>query len=377
MAMSLLSSGILSRPTQAVFLSRLVGCTLNIGVCPPPTENDDPTNPTGPSDPVEPTEPTDPTDPTEPTDPDETPTPDEDVTIPTATVAVDPVLAGGQLQTVTISGIVADENLASYTLALDGNIVQQVTDITETELTISVPWSVATPNKVPSGIYTITLDATDRAGNTVRAEVQVEVDNDGPNATVTGGDTIIKSGSISPVVEAEDTHGVVSYAWTADTANPGAIEFDAAAEEPTFRPYFQGTYIFYVDIVDGLGNITTKTFSFGYAQQLATVPLPTTDDPNKQLADKAPSVTPASSSPAIRSNRDEVISSDDADVLGNTVAISAQDPQNTVVAAIAPTGNGWSILGILWYWWLLVVGALFAIWIGMKKLVLARVAKDS
>lgn len=373
MATTLFTSGLFTRPTQAVFLNSLVGCMLNIGVCPAPT---DPTNPETPNDPVLNPEPgeddIDPADPEDPTDPGEEPVID-DTTPPTATVAVNPGLAGGNTQTVLITGNVADENLSGYVLSLNGNVVEQVSETTETTIDISVPWSVASPNKVPSGIYTITLDVTDKGNNTFRAETTVIVDNDGPVVKVTGGNVIIKSGSISPSVEATDAQEGITYIWAADEANPGSVDFDSNAKEPVFTPYFEGTYTFYLTATDSLGNATVSEFSFGYARELAILPLPIIENLNNK-------VTPTTQTPAVTSASSNAIAKDTetkAEVLGSTVVTEGIVPVALPATAISPTTSGWSILGILWYWWLVVIAVIFAGWIGVKKLMLSRPAQHS
>jgi len=373
---TVLTSGMLSRPTQAVFLNSVVGCLLNIGTCTAPKDLGSLPNVELPIDDVDPGDDT-PQEDTPNDDPDESPSSDEDVESPIATLAADPVLAGGNTQTVTITGTVKDENLTSYVLMLNGNVVQEQNDITETEATISVPWDVAMPNKVPTGMYKFTLDATDKAGNTVNVEASVEVDNDGPVVSLEGGDVIIKSGSITPSVTAEDSHDVSAYYWTADEDNPGILEYDANAPEPTFTPYVEGSYIFYANVTDGLGNVSTTPFNFGYARQLEPVPLLTTEDLSGKLITQGtltPAVTPASANPGSSSDGDN---NDESAVLGNTIVVPTEKAPVAVIAAISPTRSGWSILGVLWYWWLAAAGLVFAAWIVMKKFVTSRVPEHS
>jgi len=370
---TILTSSVFTRPTQAEFLNTVgttVGCLLNVGTCPPPVVvPGEPTDPIG--------EPTGDPDTEGPSDPEENPV--EDAAPPTGSLSVDPALAGGATQTVTIAGSVSDDNLTSYVLKLNDNIIQEVTGITEATVNISAPWSVATPNKVPSGVYIVTLDAMDKAGNPFHAEQMVEVDNDGPAVDVQGGGIIIKSGSIIPEVSAEDPRGISSYTWRASDGNPAALKYDENVKDPTFTPFVEGSYTFYVDVADGLGNVSSKEFTFSYARQLETVPLPTIDDPSDKLINQNPStpaVTPASTTATTRSGRDNITASDDAGVLGNTIAAAGLTPAPTP-AAIAPTDRGWSIFGILWYWWLVVMAAFFAGWVIIKKFVLSRVSNDS
>jgi hypothetical protein len=349
----IISLGIFTRPTQAEILnpvtpaiSTAAGCLLNIGVCPPPAINPK---------------------------------------LPTATVTASPNLAGGTASVVTITGKVTGDSLTSYVLMVNDSVVQQANSLTTKSAAISTTWNVSSPNKVPSGIYTVTLDATDRDGVVSRASTKVEVDNDGPTVLVTGGDTIVKSGSISPTMVATDPHEVTSFKWTADPANPSnpaVLSFDETSAEPIFTPTAtnQNPYIFYVDVTDGLGNVAHGQFKFSYAQALATVPLPTTQNPTDALVNQTPStpaVTQGATRPTVQSGPNDVTTNTDAGVLGSTVTSPEQAQPTKIVASIAPTANGWSIFGLLWYWWIVIAGILFTAWLMVKKFVAKRIPQSS
>jgi large repetitive protein len=364
---TVLTSGLLSRPTQADFLNpvtRTVGCLLNISTCSPPT---DPPTTTDPGNTT-----------TNPNN--STTTPPDDTTAPSVGLNAAPLLAGGTTQTINITGTVIDANLASYSLAINGTVAQAESNMTTTSANINDPWNVSTPNLVPSGTYLITLDATDTAGLTTHKEVSVEVDNTPPTVTLDGGDVILKSGSITPTTTANDTHGIASYTWTANANNPAVIDFDHTVAEPTFTPTVQGSYIYYLAVADGLGNVTTQEFDFSYAQELAIVPLPTLQDPTDALVDQSPStlaVAPATANPTVQSGRDEATTSDATGVLGSTITAPGQMPPATNVATIVSTSNGWSIFGMLWYWWLIIASLLFSAWIVFKKFVISFVPEQS
>lgn len=384
MLVTVLTSGFLSRPTQAEFLNTVtqsVGCLLNIGVCPPPTTGDgdsdsgssggngqgDTTGQTGNGGSGD----------TGTSGGSSNTPPPDDTTKPSVAVNADPTLAGGTTQVINITGTVLDDNLASYSLAINGTVAQSASDMTDTQASINIPWNVRTPNVVPSDTYLITLDATDKAGNTAHTEVSVEVDNTPPTVTVGGGDIIVKSGSISPTTTADDTHGIASYSWTADADNPAVLDFDATVAEPTFTPSVEGPYVFYLAVADGLGNVTTKQFAFSYAKELETVPLPTAKDPTDTLVDQSPStvaVATKNANPTVLSARDEIPASDDTGVLGSTVTAPGDIPPTTTVATIAPTTGGWSIFGVLWYWWLVIIGLLISAWVVIKKFFIRRIA---
>ena len=370
---TVLTSGISARPTKAEFLNTVVSCVLklNLGTCPPPPADTPPPLPTDETD--------DPVD----DDSDVEPAPDysDDVTDPVVTVGANPLIAGGTYDTVTITGDISDENLDSYILMVNGERATSGSALTEKTIHIDMSWSVSTPERVASGDYVITLDATDKAGRTAHKEVTVVVDNDGPTKSVTGGNVIIKGGSISPTVTASDAHDPISYSWTGDADNPSGInEYDASASEPIFTPTVEGSYTFYLTLTDGLGNISTDQFDFGYAQQLETVPLPTKGNPIDEVRDETsttPSIVPTSSNISSRSGRDEVTTSDDGGVLGSTISAPGQVVMRNDSATITATDKGWSIFGVLWYWWLIVFGIIMTVGYVVKKIIISRVPEQS
>jgi hypothetical protein len=366
---TVLTSGIFTRSTQADFLdpvTKTLGCVLNLPDCTASPADTTPTDP--PADP--------------PADTANAETPADDTEPPVASfTSVSPMLAGGNSQVVTINGHLTDDsNLAGYTLLINDSTAQQASDLSGTATDISFAWNVAAPNPVPSGQYTITLNVTDQAGKTGTTTTTVTVDNTAPTVDVQGGG-IIKSGSISPDVTASDANGPLGYMWTASSDNLDALDFDHSAAEPTFTPDVEGTYVFYLDVTDSLGNVSSHNeFDFGYQQELETVPLPTTTDPTDGLVDQSPStpaIVAASANPMIKNSSDEVTTNNDTGVLGNTVTAPGQAPPTATIATITPTAKGWSIFGILWYWWLVIIGVVLTAWYFIKKIVTARIPEQS
>jgi len=296
-----------------------------------------------------------------------------DTTKPTVAISTDLTLAGGTKNIVNLTGTVLDDNLDSYVLAVNGVVLQQGAVMTDTTVAINLPWNVSTPQLLPSRPYVITLDATDKAGNTAHTETTVDVDNDGPTVALGGGDIIIKSGSITPVSTSSDPHGPLSYQWTANADNPSALQYTATASEPTFTPTVEGSYGFSVAVTDGLGSVSYGAFHFSYAtQELTPVPLPTTTDPTDLLVDSTPATpTPIDTTvtPIATSNPDTTATSDNTAVLGSAVTTAGQGVAVKSTGVIAPTNSGWSIFGVLWYWWLGSIGICVIGWHFTKKLV--------
>lgn len=347
-----------------------------------------PTKPATPTEGTNPPESTDPTTPPESGDNNGNTTPPAQTTPPPTIDAfsVNRTIAGGNLEnrTVVITGHVTDSDLVSCKLLINDIDVGATCDqnAEHTGYDVNFTWVVANDadTKAASGEYTITLVAVDAVEQQTSKSATVTVDNDAPGVVVSGGG-IIKSGSMSPTVVADDAHEPITYAWVASEANPSVLNFVDTDMEPTFTPKNEGTYVFYLQATDSLGNVSgSVSFNFGYKQELETIPLPTTQNPTDGLVDKSPSIpaiAPASSTPTIRNGRDELLASDDEGVLGNTVAALSRNPPVTTTATIAPTTYGWSIFGLLWYWWLVIIGVFFAGWMFIKKLLLSRVPEHS
>ncbi|MBC7565187.1 hypothetical protein H7100_03105, partial [Candidatus Saccharibacteria bacterium] len=364
MLVTVLVSGLLSGNAHAQLPSDMpntpTGCLLNIGTCLPDTNPDgttgtgnqttDPGTPTNPQDPVDP----DPIDPAPPVD---------DGLDPVLTLKADTgypqnaLLAGGNYSSVFISATIDDKHLASYSLKLNGTVIDKTDAATDTSVTISTAWSVSSPNVLPSGIYVLTLDAVDTSGRQSHSELAIEVDNDAPDLTVIGGGYIVKSGSISPKTTTVDAHAITAYIWTANANNPDELVFDRYAAQPVFTPTVEGSYAFSLAVTDELGNIAGATFDFDYAQELEVVPLPITADPTDTLVDKSPSTiaTKPLVNSGLVSSRDSLSSSDDNGVLGTTRSTTGLTVPTEIIGTIAPTSGGWSVFGVLWYWWVVVI----------------------
>ena len=299
-----------------------------------------------------------------------------DVDDPIVSFDASPLLAGGTISTVTFTGNADDSNLSRYALTIsdeDGSVVDNVsTTATTTTADFSRNWEVVNPSKIPSGTYSAVFVAIDKAGRSAQKLVSIVVDNDGPDLTLDGGDVIIKGGSIAPDVLVSDPHEVTTHSWEADDGNPTIIDYNPTDISPVFKPTTEGTYVFRLTVGDSLGNTTTKAFQFGYAAELAPLPLPTetTTSPDKADSTALPSSVSPTANPT-RSTREESQPGDDTistQVLGSTSSPSGNPVSTAQVAAITSTTSGWKILGIFWYWWLLAIATVLALWGAIKRL---------
>jgi hypothetical protein len=281
-------------------------------------------------------------------------------------------LAGGSEanRSVVITGEATDDDVASCQVLINGVFQAECIPKENAANTYSLAYTWVVPNdqanKLQSGAYTISFVVIDSANNQTERDATITVDTDAPDLTVQGGG-LIQSGSLSPNVTAKDDGNDVTqgYSWTASSDNPSVILFDRSAKEPVFTPKVEGTYVFYLTVQDGLGNAVTKPFTFDYAPVLATIPLPTIQDPTLTLQTNASDDTEVAT-PAIRSTQD-MAASDDVSVLGNTIAAAAKASPVTTASPLTPTKSGWSIFGILWYWWAVVAGIMVSAWYFIKK----------
>gem|GEM_PF-1455687 len=308
-----------------------------------------------------------------------------DPTDPTAAVTVSAELIGGNVPAVTISGTVDDEHLRSYTLSIldeSNTVIESSTVATEGQhADVNSLWNAVDPKQL-SGNYWVSLVARDAADRTFESKARVVVDNDGPLTKVTGGDTIIRGGSISPIVSAEDPHGDITYAWVASTANPAILTYVSTDKQPVFTPTVEGSYRYTLTTTDRLGNTSTSVFRFDYVAELPLLPPLVEVTGGPSALEVAATALPSAVSPTSTPTRDaRSETSEDTkttnQVLGSTISNTNEPVATTRVAALTPTNSGWSILGILWYWWLLVIAAVIAASMLARRYGSPRVNQDS
>lgn len=247
-------------------------------------------------------------------------------------------------------------------------------EVSEAEAEAIFAWDAV---NLPSGIYTITVgarDAQEQSGQA--APLFVTVDNDGPAATVTGGNIIINKGSLSPKVVLDNSDDVASSLWVASEFNARSV-FDPVVLQPFFTPSLEGTYIYYLTLTDALGNTSVLTFTFDYDEVLEPIIAPITPI---DITPNPGAITPvtriATVDPDLQKQARAEEEANTNSVLGATTAATAAPPVD--IAPVASTKSGWSILGILWYWWLVVIALLGMIALSVRRhLLKKRIAFNS
>jgi hypothetical protein len=165
--------------------------------------------------------------------------------------------------TVTVSGTVTDVNPDHYYFVVkDAHGVVKAGPGTVNSAAVA-SWSWNTTN-VADGVYTIDLEARDKANNKTTASVatiHVTVDNTGPvvsdNFTVNmgTGDKV----TLNPTVTGDSN---VSYLWS--VSDPKLLNDPNAnltGSSLTIGPAPKGTYTVMLTVTDQWGNATTKTYA--------------------------------------------------------------------------------------------------------------------
>lgn len=285
-----------------------------------------------------------------------------DETDPVVTLDADTYDIGGNQPAATFTGSATDDNLTGYQLLIINQNGEVIATINYPD-SLSFVWNVVDPVVLPSGQYIVQLSAHDQSGRVGIISRTVSVDNSGPDVVIVDGG-LITSGSITPKVTASDVHQTnLTYQWVADEDNPGVLEFDSTILAPKFTPTVEGSYTFYLTVTDDFGNTSTTEFNFDYKRVLE--PLPNVDPTNPAIVQTkdptAPTFTPPAPRPVVVISRAGDSEASEEDVLGSTVAtiLAGNDPVSDR-AVVAATTGGWRIVGILWYWWV-VLGLILAI----------------
>ena len=244
----------------------------------------------------------------------------------------------------------------NFELLRDGGVVQSGQT---TELTVTT--AVA-----EDGNYTLRVWATDNSG------MMGEWSESAPNVVDTVAPTVvirtplIEGSTYIPVVTTSDE--ALVYRWTTD-APRGALQIsNTAVAQPTFTFLADGTYVLTLTVTDAYGNSTVVSvtviyvapFIPGRGNELPPVEAEPLEFVDRLIEPRTVRVAPATTfaaavAPQIASAA--VVATDQP----STDIIRAEQPAPPV-AAIATTEQGWKVLGMHWYWWLLVVAVIVTAW---------------
>lgn len=243
-----------------------------------------------------------------------------------------------------------------YKLTRGGDTIIGETDTTGLSATTVVP---------DDGTYVLHVWAIDVAGNAgAESTGTVVVDTTPPEVTV-GPTYSANDNEIQPNVTVSGDP--VSFAWTTTVPSSDVAISDSSVLEPTFTVINDGTYEFTLTVRDAVGNETVKLFSFTYEtpvpETINTETIPTVAEVASFTSVTTTEEDTDGSTPnatTILQNTEDAVATDD--VLGAQTKNNGEVLGAETAAVITPTTQGWKILGILWYWWALIIAAIAGIW---------------
>ncbi len=254
--------------------------------------------------------------------------------------------------TVTISGTVSDNNPDHYYLVVKdaSNHVVAGPHTVNAATVADYSWDTT---GFADGVYTIELAARDAADNrdsNSMKTVTVTVDNNGPTVDVSSYTTL--ANVITPTVDASDSNGPLTFAWTTTVPDTDVSISDPSVQTPSFTVHKDGTYEFTLTTTDALGNETVKTFSFTYKTPATPV--------NNTVT------TAVAQTPTTGTGFTNVATTDgdDSGVLGASTKKSddSNKDSDTLGASTQKSDDkGWNIFNLAWYWWLLILAVIAAL----------------
>lgn len=143
----------------------------------------------------------------------------------------------------------------------------------------------------PSGTYTVSLIATDAAGNTSSPlSTTFTVDNTAPGVSISNDEVSQTGGTIQPnVIVTNPDNENLSYSWVRAANSPNSGALDASETEtlqPTFVPKSAGLYRYVLTACDDLKNCSSTVFSFTW--EPSVVPVADTAIANAVVSDTTP-----------------------------------------------------------------------------------------
>lgn len=195
--------------------------------------------------------------------------------------------------------------------------------------------------------------ACDAAGNcsSLSPDFTMYYDETAPTVDVLSYTTT--NNQIVPDATATDDSLPLQYTWVANNSasgNPANVTVSSlTALNPTFTVLVDGSYSFSLTVTDAAGNSTVKEFTFSYATPQAPLAPATTP------LDDTPTTGPGFTNVDVLGDSTTINETPDTDVEGVTAA--------TTLAVTDTDASDGSVLGLAWYWWVLIIAAIGAfIW---------------
>lgn len=206
-------------------------------------------------------------------------------------------------------------------------------------------WELHIPKgTLADGMYDIRATAHDNAGNSASADPRVRnivIDNTAPVLTLADPSYTAVGNVITPIITVDNPDGL-TYSWE-NTNEPDVVLSDHSVLTPEFTVNKDGTYSFVLTVTDLAGNETQQTFSFTYTTPVASQSSADgdTDGDGDDSSDNFTNVT--------FDNADDATEGEDVK--------GTQTTSEPEVKGVSDS-NVWTLAGLAWYWWLLVLAIL-------------------
>ena len=284
------------------------------------------------------------------------------------------VLSYAKNGTVMVQGSVTDNNPSHYYWRITGpnnydisKVVYDASSFTNQTIT---SWDL---DNLPSGMYTIDLEARDAAGNKGANSVQtinVTVDNTAPVVTVTGPtSTTDTTPTITGTVDSASTTLAVTvnghtYSATVDTTANSGGTYNWSAD--VTNPLTVGNYTVTVDATDMAGNTSTTTGSLAITTAPSTptviTPSVVTSSPTNNNANGANNGNANTNTSGNNNANNAHVLGDHTTTPSNNHTITGKVKGDSTVNIKNASAKHSRFLGLGW-WWLAVLAALLAIWL--------------
>lgn len=178
-----------------------------------------------------------------------------------------------------------------------------------------------------------------------------------------------------------------TYSWTVNRLGGGVRISDPTALAPSFSFQRDGTYNFVLTALDTLGNSTVVEFSITYLAPFVAPPNGPEIIPVESIPEPIQTYVPIEEAAPIaqRTYRpapsgDGMISPEiDASIYSITSEgqeARANDQKKVAGAAVSAGSDGWKVLGLSWYWWLLIAAIIVSAWLWLTRTYRSRFSPD-
>lgn len=247
------------------------------------------------------------------------------------------------------------------------------------------------------GTYGFAVRAVDKAGNTsdwsltgktLDGSCQITYDDTAPTVDAGTDEGTVTSSFVHAGAASDTGPGAITTEWVF-VSGPGAvIVTDATALSTTFSADTDGTYEMMLTATDEAGNQTSDTFTFELetpqavlGESTTTTPTPTTVVTTAASPVVVTTSSTGSTTTTINTSNTQTstnTSAEDEDEDGEVLSeqTESEDADNNSDVLQATTGDldtegdddCFKILGLCWYWWLLIlIPVVYIIWIMLSE----------